>query len=69
MYSVVLKEKRTHRFLVCYLKPKFDVRRSLKLFKDLNRRFDSSLTALTRHSQTLSNVTRVLCIMCVSHSV
>ena len=42
-------------FLVCNLRPvfekvKFDVRRSLKPFKDLNGRFDPSLTALTKSS-------------------
>ena len=51
-------------FFVCNLRPdfkkvKFDVRRSLEPFKDLNGRFDPSLTALTKRSQTLSNGTCV----------
>ena len=42
---MVLKDKRNHRFLVSNLRPvfekvKFDVRRSLKPFKDLIGRFD-----------------------------
>ena len=36
-------------------KVKFDVRRSLEPFKDLDGRFDPSSTALTKRSQTLSN--------------
>ena len=61
-YSMVLKDKRNHRFLVSNLRPvfekvKFDVRRSLKPFKDLIGRFDPFLTALTKCSQTLSNGT------------
>ena len=53
-------------FFVCNLRPdfkkvKFDVRRSLEPFKDLDGCFDSSLTALTKLSQMLSNGT------CVSH--
>ena len=45
-------------FLVCYLRPvfekvKFDVRRSLEPFKDLDGRFDPSSTALTKRSQTV----------------
>ena len=67
-YSMVLKDKRNHRFLVSNLRPvfekvKFDVRRSLKPFKDLIGRFDPSLTALTKRSQTLSKgacVSRIL---------
>ena len=60
MYSMVLKDKRNHCFLACNLrsvfeKVKFDVRLSLKPFKDLDGRFDSSSTALTKCSQTLSN--------------
>ena len=60
MYSMVLKDKHNHCFLVCNLrsvfeKVKFDVRLSLKPFKDLDGRFDSSSTALTKFSQTLSN--------------
>ena len=46
-YSMVLKDKRNHCFLVCNLRPvfekvKFDVRRSLEPFKDLDGRFDPS---------------------------
>ena len=44
-------------------KVKFDVRRSLEPFKDLGGRFDPSLTALTKRSQTLSDgicVSRIL---------
>ena len=67
-YSMVLKDKRNHRFSLCNLRPVFekvifDVRRSLVPFKDSNFRFDPSLTALTKRSQTLSNGTRVLCIL------
>ena len=45
-------------FLVCNLRPvfekvKFDVRRSLEPFKDLDGRFDPSLTALTKRSPTV----------------
>ena len=54
--------------LVCNLRPdfekvKFDVRRSLEPFKDLDGHFDPSLTALTKRSQTLSKgacVSRIL---------
>ena len=51
-------------FFVCNLRPdfkkvKFDVRRSLEPFKDLDGRFDPSSTALTKRSQTLSNGTCV----------
>ena len=47
-YSMVLKDKRNHSFLVCNLRPvfekvKFDVRRSLEPFKDLDGCFDPSL--------------------------
>ena len=61
---MVLKDKRDHCFFVCNLRPdfkkvKFDVRRSLEPFKDLDGRFDPSLTALTKRSQTLSNSTCV----------
>ena len=46
-------------FLVCNFRSvfevKFDVRRSLKPFKDLDGRFDPSSTALTKCSQTLSS--------------
>ena len=65
---MVLEDKRNHCFSVVNLRPvfekiKFDVRRNLKPFKDLNGRFDASLTALTKRSQKLSNGTRVLCIL------
>ena len=45
-------------FLVCNLRPvyekvKFDVRRSLEPFKDLDGRFDPSSTALTKRSPTV----------------
>ena len=58
-------------FLVCNLRPvfekvKFDVRRSLEPFKDLDGRFDPSSTALTKHSQTLCNGTRVSRILSAS---
>ena len=51
-------------FFVCNLRPdfkrvKFDVRRSLEPFKDLNGCFDSYSTALTKRSQTISNGTCV----------
>ena len=54
----------TTGFLVCNLRPdfKFDVRRSLEPFKDLDGHFDP-LTALTKRFQTLSNgacVSRIL---------
>ena len=59
-YSMVPKDKRNHCFSVCNLRPvfekvKFDVRRSVKPFKDLDGRFDPSSTAPTIHSQTFSN--------------
>ena len=59
-YSMVLKDKRNRYFLVCNLRPvfervEFDVHRCLRPFKDLNGRFDSSLTALTERSESLSN--------------
>ena len=55
VYSTVLKDKHNHCFLVCKLRlvfesVKFDVRRSLKLFKDSDGCFDLSLTALTKSS-------------------
>ena len=58
-------------FLVCNLRPvfekvKFDVRRSLEPFKDLDGRFDPSSTALTKRSQTLSNSTCVSRILSAS---
>ena len=53
---MVLKDKR-NQFLVCHVRPvfekvKFDVRRSLEPFKDLDGRFDPSSTALTKRSPT-----------------
>ena len=67
---MVLKDKRDHCFFVCNLRPdfkkvKFDVRRSLEPFKDLDGGFDPSLTALTKRSQTLSNALQRY--MCFSH--
>ena len=61
---MVLKEKCNHGLLVCNLSPNFEkvklnVRRSLEPFKDLDGRFDPSLTALTKRSQTSSNSTCV----------
>ena len=55
---MVLKDKRNHCFLVCNLRPvyekvKFDVRRSLEPFKDMDGRFDPSSTALTKRSPTV----------------
>ena len=57
---MVPREKRSHCFSALNLrlvfeKVKFDVRRSLEPFKDLDGRFDPSSTALTKRSQTLSN--------------
>ena len=68
---MVLKDKRDHCFFVCNLRPdfkkvKFDVRRSLEPFKDLDGGFDPSLTALTKRSQTLSNDTCVSRILSAS---
>ena len=65
---MIPKDKRNHRFSVSNLRPviekvKFDVRRSLEPFKDLDGRFDPSSTAQTKRSQTLSNNTRVSCIL------
>ena len=66
---MVLKDKRNHCFFVCNLWPdfkkvKFDVRRTLEPFKDLDGRFDPSLTALTKRSQTLSNaLQRYMCFL------
>ena len=70
-HSMVLKDKRNHCFLVCNLRPvfekvKFDVRRSLEPFKDLDGRFDPSSTALTKRSQTLSKGTCVSRILSAS---
>ena len=64
---MVLKDKRNHWFLVCNLRPdfKFDVRRSLEPFKDLDGHFDPSLTALTKRSQTLSKGACVFRILSV----
>ena len=61
---ICLKDKRTHCFFVCNLRPdfkkvKFDVRRGLKPFKDLDGHSSPSLTAVTKRSQTLSNGTCV----------
>ena len=63
---MVPKDKRNHCFSLSNLrlvseKVKFGVRCSLEPFKDLDGRFDPSLTALTKRSQTLYNGT------CVSH--
>ena len=58
-------------FLLCNLRPvfekvRFDVRRSLEPFKNLDGRFDPSSTALTKRSQTLSNGTCVSRILSAS---
>ena len=71
VYFMVLKEKRNHGLLVCNLSPifkkvKLDVRRGLEPFKDLDGRFDPSLTALTKCSQTSSNSTCVSRILIAS---
>ena len=71
VYFMVLKEKRNHGLLVCNLSPifekvKLDVRRGLEPFKDLDGRFDPSLTALTKRSQTSSNSTCVSRILSAS---
>ena len=55
---MVHRDKRNHYFSVSNLRPvfekvKFDVRRSLEPFKDLDGRFDPSSTALTKRSQTV----------------
>ena len=55
-HSTVPKDKRNHCFSVSNLRPvfekvKFDVRRSLEPFKDLDGHFDPSSTALTKRSQ------------------
>ena len=68
---MVLKNKRNHCCLVCNLRPvfekfRFDVRRSLEPFKNLDRRFDPSSTALAKRSQTLSNGTCVSRILSAS---
>ena len=65
---MIPRDKRNHPFSVSNLRPviekvKFDVRRSLGPFKDLDGRFDPPSTALTKRSQTLSNNTRVSCIL------
>ena len=56
-YSMILKDKRKHRFLVCNLRPvfeniKFDLRPSLEPFEDLDGRFDppSTKRSLTVHA-------------------
>ena len=59
-HSTVPKDKRNHCFSVSNLRPvfekvKFDVRRSLEPFKDLDGRFDPSSTALTKRSQMCSS--------------
>ena len=56
-YSMIPRDKRNHHFSVSNLRPvfekvKFDVRRSLEPFKDLDGRFDPSSTAQTKRSQT-----------------
>ena len=56
---MVLKDKR-NQFLVCHVRPvfekvKFDVRRSLEPFKDLDDRFDPSSTALTKRHMCFSH--------------
>ena len=71
VYFMVLKEKRYHGLLVCnwspfFKKVKLDVRRSLEPFKDLDGRFDPSLPALTKRSQTPSNSTCVSRILSAS---
>ena len=57
-YSMVLRTNTITVFLVCNLRPvfekvKFDVRRSLEPFKDLDGRFDPSSTALTKRAPTV----------------
>ena len=54
---MIPRDKRNHRFSVSNLRPvfekvKFDVRRSLEPFKDLDGHFDP-LTALTKRSPTV----------------
>ena len=61
---MIPRDKRNHHFSVSNLRPvfekvKFDVRRSLEPFKDLDGRFDPSSTAVTKRSQKLSNSTCV----------
>ena len=68
---MVHRDKRNHYFSVSNLRPvfekvKFDVRRSLEPFKDLDGRFDPSSTALTKRSQKLSNSTCVSRILSAS---
>ena len=63
-FFMVLKEKRYHGLLVCnwslfFEKVKLDVRRSLEPLKYIDGRFDPSLPALTKRSQTPSNSTCV----------
>ena len=55
---MIPRDKRNHCFSVSNLRPvfekvKFDVRGSLKPFKDLDGRFDPSSTALTKRSLTV----------------
>ena len=64
---MVLNDKRYHCFFVCNLRPdfkkvKFDVRRSLEPFKDLDGCFDPFLDS---SDQTLSNALQRY--MCFSH--
>ena len=64
VFFMVLKEKRYHGLLVCnwslfFEKVKLDVRRSLEPLKYIDGRFDPSLPALTKRSQTPSNSTCV----------
>ena len=68
---MIPRDKRNHHFSVSNLRPvfekvKFDVRRSLEPFKDLDGRFDPSSTALTKRSQKLSNSTCVSRILSAS---
>ena len=55
---MVPKDKCSHCFSVGNLRPvfekvKFDVRRGLEPLQDLDGRFDSTSTALTKRSQTV----------------
>ena len=68
---MIPRDKRNHHFSVSNLRPvfekvKFDVRRSLEPFKDLDGRFDPSSTAVTKRSQKLSNSTCVSRILSAS---
>ena len=56
VYSMVLKDKRNHCFLVCNLRPVFEkVKFNLRLepFKDLDGHFYPSSTNLTKRSPTI----------------